>query len=174
MHLVKKTFIHIFKIFLQTPVGGPPPGTDRGSKLKRECPSLEQKQSKTHSPEQEAIPRSTRFIKLSAVWVAAELFQWQINVVYTNRDNVDGLVTRPRAACSGIRSLAGEEIFLLYNVRSGTRAHMAPYSVGTGVLSLGKSSRSVKLTIHLHLPPTFFRWSIPVVFSVINRIPGYS
>jgi len=48
-----KTFIRIFKTFSKLPLGAAR-GTDRVSKLKRECCSLEQKQSKTHSLEQEA------------------------------------------------------------------------------------------------------------------------
>jgi hypothetical protein len=48
-----RTFIQIFKIFSKLPPEAAR-GTDRGSKVKRECSSLEQKQSKTHSLEQEA------------------------------------------------------------------------------------------------------------------------
>jgi hypothetical protein len=42
---------------------------------------------------------------------------------------------------------------LLRNVQTGSGAHPTPSSVGTGVLSRGKSGRGVKFTIHLRLVP---------------------
>jgi hypothetical protein len=69
---------------------------------------------------------------------------------YWSRGSVVGLDTRLHAGRPGIRIPVGSRDFcLLQNVQAGPGAHLASYSVGTGVISRGKSGHGVN-----HSPPS--------------------
>jgi hypothetical protein len=44
-----------------------------------------------------------------------------------------------------------KKVFPSRNIQTGPAVSLAPYSVGTGVLSREYSDRNVRLTTHLHL-----------------------
>ena len=61
-----------------------------------------------------------------------------------------------RAGLSGVRDPAGSrEFYLLPNAWTGSGAHLACYSFGTGILSQGQSGRSAKLSTHFHILSAF-------------------
>jgi len=63
---------------------------------------------------------------------------------YWSRGSVVGLATRLQAGRPGIRIPVGLRDFsLLQNVQAGPGAHLASYSVGTGVISPRKSGHGV-------------------------------
>ena len=84
-----------------------------------------------------------------------------------------------RPGWSGVRiPLGGKDFYLLQNVLTVSGAHPASYSVGTGVLSQGSSSRGVNLITYLHsvsrlrvngaIPPVplyaYMPWTVTAVF----------
>jgi hypothetical protein len=55
---------------------------------------------------------------------------------------------------AGVRFLAdASNVSVLHSVKTGPEAHLTPYSVGTGALSLGYSGRDVKLNTQLQVVP---------------------
>jgi hypothetical protein len=67
-----------------------------------------------------------------------------------------GIETKLRAGRTGVRIPAGtRDLSLLQNVYTCSGAHLACYSVGTGVIYWGKRGRCMKLTTHLDLAPKF-------------------
>ena len=61
-------------------------------------------------------------------------------------------MTRLRARSSGFEFRQWQESFL-QNAQTGSEAHTAPYSMGTGVISRGQRGRDIMLTTHLDLVP---------------------
>ena len=63
-----------------------------------------------------------------------------------------GIVTRLQVGQSRAQiPVWARDLSFLQNVQTGPGTHPAKYSVGTGVISLGYSSLSVKLNLHLNL-----------------------
>jgi hypothetical protein len=90
---------------------------------------------------------------IHVVAVAASIYFWkkQVNMQhYWSRGSVVGLDTRLQAGRPGIRIPVGSRYFsLLQNVQAVPGAHLASYSVGTGVISRGKIGHGVN-----HSPPS--------------------
>jgi len=70
----------------------------------------------------------------------------------------------------GARNIAGPRNFLLLqNIRTGSRAHPASYSLGTGVPSWGLSAQGMMLTTRFHLAPGLrISGAIPLVLCVYS------
>jgi hypothetical protein len=79
--------------------------------------------------------------------------QKRFPVTKRRRRSAVGIVARLWTCRSGVRIPVDErDPSLLQNVHTGSQAHTASYSVGTGILYRG-CGQGVKLTTHLHLAP---------------------
>ena len=89
-----------------------------------------------------------RGIEISCVPVHSSSF----GQISRSRSSVFCVVTRLRVWRSRVQiPVWARDLLFLQNVQTGPGTHPAKYSLGTGVISQGYSSLSVKLTIHLHL-----------------------
>lgn len=68
------------------------------------------------------------------------------------RSDAVGIVIELRAGESGVRVLVDPKGVVFVKHLTSPGAHPACYSMGTGVLSGGKSGRREKFTIHLRVP----------------------
>jgi len=89
-----------------------------------------------------------RGIEISCVTVHSSSF----GKISRSQSSIFGIVTRPQVGQSRVQiPVWARDLSFLQNVQTGPGTHPAKYSVGTGVISLGYSSLSVKLNLHLNL-----------------------